>query len=149
MNDRPSLTEEQLRERDEDIPVAVHLGRIARELTLMRGMMTEVVRYMREAESEVPEYMRRFIMYMHDMHDVKNLYDEHGLDIPAHVKHAVQFCDDRLRILLERLHAPGGAFDKTRVDTAKHHGRNRWDHTKQLGFVPPPEEQSDEKTGQS
>jgi hypothetical protein len=137
--ERPSLTEDQLTQRDEDIPIGVHLGRIAREMSAMRGMLTEVVRYMKDAEAEVPEYMRRFIMYMHDMHDVKHLYDEHGLDVPKHVLRAVEFCDDRLRILLERLHSPGGAFAKTRADTAKHHERNRWDHTKRLEHLPPTE----------
>lgn len=136
---KPSLTDEQLRERDEGIPLGVHLGRIAREMTMMRGMLTEVIKYMRDAEAEVPEYMRRFVMYMHDMHDVKHLYDEHGLDVPKHVLRAIEFCDDRLRILLERLHSDGGAFAKTRADTAKHHARNRWDHTKRLEHLPPQE----------
>lgn len=118
----------------------VYLERIANEMKLIRQQMTEVVQYMREAESEVPEKMRRFIMYMHDMHDVKNLYDEHGLKVPAYVLAEVERCDDRLRQLLTQMHTDGGAFEKVRREMAED-PLNRWNHTRQLT---PPKGKDDE-----
>ena len=101
------------------------------QLTTIRQLMSKVVSYMVEAESEVPEKMRRFIMYMHDIHDVKNLYDEHGLAVPQHVLRECERCDDRLRQLLETQHAEGGTFAKVRAEMAAD-PLNRWDHTRQL-----------------
>lgn len=109
----------------------VYLQRCAQELKTIRTMMADVVNYMREAESEIPEFMRRFIMYMHDMHDVKNLYDEHGLKVPDHVLREVERCDDRLRQLLTKLHTDGGTFEKVRREMADD-PENRWDHTRLL-----------------
>jgi len=112
------------------------LFRIARELTTMRQMLTKVVNYMVDAESEVPEKMRRFIMYMHDMHDVKNLYDEHGITVPAYVMREVERCDDRLRQLLQDLHSDGNAFEKVRREMAAD-TENKWDHTALLSYLKP------------
>lgn len=109
----------------------VYLKRINDELTIIRQLLSEAVGAIREAESEVPEKMRRFVMYMHDMHDVKNLYDEHGITVPQHVKREVERCDDRLRQLLTALHTDGGAFEKVRAEMAKD-PENRWDHTRLL-----------------
>lgn len=108
-----------------------YLREIARDIKTVRQQLTEVVNAMREAESEVPEQMRRFVMYMHDMHDVKNLYDEHGLHVPVHVLREVERCDDRLRQLLIKLHTDGGAFEKVRAEMAED-PENRWDHTRLL-----------------
>lgn len=116
---------------DPDLTERDLLFRACRELTQIRQMLSKVVGYMVDAESEVPEKMRRFIMYMHDMHDVKNLYDEHGLTVPPYVLREVEKCDDRLRQLLEALHVEGGAFEKVRREMAKD-PLNRWDHTRQL-----------------
>ena len=107
------------------------LTNIRRELKIIREQLSKVVNYMVEAESEVPEKMRRFIMYMHDIHDIKNLYDEHGLAVPSHVLREVERCDDRLRQLLTELHTDGGAFEKVRREMAKDTD-NRWDHTRLL-----------------
>lgn len=112
-------------------PPEVYLERISKEIKHIREMLVDVVNYMRDAESEVPEKMRRFIMYMHDMHDVKNLYDEHGLDCPAHVLREVERCDDRLRQLLSEMHTDGGAFEKVRRQMADDK-ENRWDHTRAI-----------------
>jgi len=109
------------------------LFRACRELAQLRQMMTKVVTYMVDAESEVPEKMRRFIMYMHDMHDIKNLYDEHGIVCPPHVLREIERCDDRLRQLLENLHSDGNAFEKVRREMAGDK-ENRYDHTAQLTF---------------
>jgi hypothetical protein len=111
--------------------VEVLLERIARELVTIRKLASQAVNAMVEAEAEVPEKMRRFIMYMHDMHDVKNLYDEHGITVPAWVLREVERCDDRLRQLLEGLHTDGGTFERVRREMAKD-PLNRWDHTRLL-----------------
>lgn len=104
---------------------------IHEELKGIRQLLSKVINYIVDAESEVPEKMRRFIMYMHDMHDVKNLYDEHGLTVPSYVMREVERCDDRLRQLLEQMHTDGGTFEKIRAEMAKD-PENRWDHTRQL-----------------
>jgi hypothetical protein len=58
------------------------LFRIARELTTLRKQTTEMISYLRDAESEVSEKMRRFIMYAHDVHDIMNMYTEQGYGNP-------------------------------------------------------------------
>jgi hypothetical protein len=109
----------------------VYLERTSRELKLIREMLTKVVNYMVDAESEVPEKMRRFIMYMHDVHDVAYIYEERGIDIPKHVLREMERCDDRYRQLLQELHLDGGTFEKIRREMAED-PENRWDHTRQL-----------------
>ena len=103
--------------------------RIYEDIHIIKELLGKVVNYMVDAEAEVPEKMRRFIMYMHDMHDVKNLYDEHGLEVPSHVLRECERCDDRLRQLLLKLHTDGGAFEKVRAEMAED-SENRWDHTR-------------------
>jgi septation ring formation regulator EzrA len=109
----------------------VYLKRIDANMKLIREMMTTVVTYMRDAESEVPEKMRRFIMYMHDVHDISYLYESRGIPVPDHVMRELERCDDRYRQLLTELHMDGGTFEKVRRDMAKD-PQNRWDHTRQL-----------------
>ena len=70
-------------------------------------------------------------MYMHDIHDVKNFYVEHGLAVPDYVLREAERCDDRLRQLLKEAHTDGGTFEKVRREMAKD-SENRWDHTRQL-----------------
>lgn len=107
------------------------LFRACRELTTMRQMLTKVVNYMVDAESEIPEKMRRFIMYMHDVHDIVNLYHENGQIAPRYVLEEMERCDDRYRQLLEQMHTDGGIFEKVRREMAAD-PKNRWDHTRQL-----------------
>jgi hypothetical protein len=114
----------------------VYLKRIAEDMKMVRGMMTTVVTYMREAETEVSEKMRRFIMYMHDLHDVSYLYEERGIPVPHHIARELERCDDRFRQLLEEAHTDGGTFEKVRREMAKD-PNNRWDHTRTLA---PPKE---------
>jgi hypothetical protein len=104
---------------------------IHEDIKQLRQLVSRVVNYIIDAESEVPEKMRRFVMYMHDMHDVKNLYDEHGIPVPEYVMREVERCDDRLRQLLVEMHTDGGAFEKVRRDMAKDTS-NRWDHTRRI-----------------
>src|ERR1035437_5081470 len=90
------------------------LERVGRELKTIREMMSKVINYIADAESEVPEKMRRFINYMHDVHDVSYMYEEHGHPVPAHILREMERCDDRYRQLLETMHKDGGAFEKIR-----------------------------------
>lgn len=108
-----------------------YLKSISENIAILKSQIGKIVNSMVAAEAEVPESMRRFVMYMHDIHDIKNLYDEHGLGVPQHVLREVERCDDRLRQLLEQLHLDGGAFEKVRREMAKD-PTNRWDHTRQL-----------------
>src|SRR6266852_7386454 len=115
----------------ENISDSDRLDRIARELTIIRQQLSKVINYMVDAESEDPEKMRRFIMYMHDVHDIVNLYHEGGQQVPRHVMAEMERCDDRYRQLLEEAHTDGGTFEKVRRDMAED-PLNRWDHTRQL-----------------
>lgn len=110
------------------------LLQIRKELTTIRQLLTKVVFAVNEAESEIPEKMRRFIMYMHDVHDVSYMYEVRGIPVPEHVRREMERCDDRYRQLLAELHLDGGAFERVRREMAKD-SNNRWDHTRQL---PPP-----------
>lgn len=125
MNDEPKL-DPSLTDRD-------LLFRIARELTTLRQLNSELVRFMRDAETEVPESLRRFANYMHDIHDIRYMYEEVGTPVPQHVKDELQRCDDRYRQILKILHTDGGALEKIRREMADD-PENRWDHTKQLEF---------------
>lgn len=112
-------------------PPEVYLERISKDMKLIREMLAEVINYMRDAESEIPEKMRRFIMYMHDVHDIVNLYHEGGQPPPDHVLREMERCDDRYRQILAELHTDGGTFEKVRAKMAED-PENRWDHTRLL-----------------
>ncbi len=107
------------------------LERIARELKDIRELTSFMVNAIREAESEIPEKMRRFILYMHAAHDIVNLYHENGQPPPPWVLREMERCDDRFRQLLTEAHTDGGAFEKVRREMAED-PENRWDHTRQL-----------------
>ena len=77
-------------------------------------------------------------MYMHDVHDISNLYHEGGQTVPPHVIAEMERCDDRYRQLLKELHLDGGTFEKVRREMAQD-PENKWDHTRQLA---PPKEKS-------
>lgn len=109
----------------------VSLHRIARELTTIRQLVSDAVNYMRNAESEIPEYMRRFMGYMHDLQDIKYMYEDLGHQVPEHHKREAERCDDRFRQLLKKLHGEGEAFEKLRREMASD-PENRWDHTRLL-----------------
>ena len=107
------------------------LNRIARELKAIRETVIQAALFQREAESEVPERVRRFVTYMHDVHDVKYMYESQGHAVPQHILREMERCDDRFRQLLTELHGDGGAFDKIRREMASD-PNNRWDHTRLL-----------------
>lgn len=110
---------------------AVYLERISREMTTIRQLMSKVVNYIADAETEVPERIRRFMNYMHDVHDVKYMYEEQGVDVPIWILRELERLDDRYRQVLSELNAEGGAFNKVRRDMAAD-PMNKWDHTRLL-----------------
>ena len=126
---------------DTEIPVEVHLGRIARELKTIRELCNVAVVYLRDAESEIPEKYRRFVNAFHDVHHIGWVYEEKGHPIPEHVRMELQRLDDRYRQIISELNAAGGTFDKVRREMASD-PMNRWDHTKAL---PGPTHQVKEK----
>ncbi len=117
-------------------PAEVYLERISREMKTMRELLGKVIFYISEAEAEVPEKMRRFMNYMHDLHDIKYMYEELGHVVPPHHLREMERCDDRFRQLVEKQNEEGGTFNKVRREMAND-PLNRWDHIKHL---PPPKE---------
>lgn len=107
--------------------------RASRELTTIRQLCSSAVNYIVKAECEIPEFMRRFMNYMHDVHDVTYMYEERGQEVPAHHKREMERCDDRFRQLLRELNQEGGEFSKIRRKMAED-PENRWDHTRQLTY---------------
>lgn len=107
------------------------LADIRRELADIRKLTSRAVNAMQEAESEVPEQMRRFANYFHDIVHIKGEYHSLGLKCPSYIDREMERCADRFRHLLEDLHADGGAFEQVRRDMAQRPG-NVYDHTRQL-----------------
>lgn len=107
------------------------LAQVRRELATIRQLLGQVIFAIREAESEVPEKMRRFANYMHDVHDIMYVYEVRGQPVPDYICREMERLDDRYRQMLKDLNAPGGAFEKIRREMAKD-TENRWDHTKLL-----------------
>lgn len=101
------------------------------EFAVIRRLLTDVVNYARDAESEIPEKMRRFMNYMHDVHDIKFMYEETGHDVPDYVLKEMERLHDRYRQLLKELHLDGNAFEKVRRTMAED-PENRYDHTRLL-----------------
>jgi hypothetical protein len=107
------------------------LLRIARELKTIREAANKVIFAAHEAESEVPEKMRRFANYFHDVVHIKGEYVSLGLKAPDYIDREMERCADRYRHLLDDLHSEGGTFEKVRRDMAERPG-NIYDHTRQL-----------------
>lgn len=106
--------------------------RIAQELKVIRELTSKAVFAMGEAEKEVPEKMRRFMNYFHDVVHVKGEYVSLGLACPKWLDQEMERCHDRARQLLNDLHTDGGHFEKVRREMAEHPAGNRYDHTRQL-----------------
>lgn len=107
------------------------LLRIAQELKTIRENTGKALFAMHEAEAEVPEKMRRFANYFHDIVHIKGEYHSLGLVAPLWIDAEMERCSDRFRHLLDDLHLDGGAFEKVRRDMAERPG-NKYDHTRQL-----------------
>ena len=115
----------------DEVDFAVALNRVGQELQAIKVMMQQVVNFIRDAESEIPEKMRRYMNYMHDVHDISYMYEEKGIDVPQHVLRELERLDDRYRQLLKDMNTEGGAFNKVRRDMADD-VENRWNHQKFL-----------------
>jgi hypothetical protein len=127
------MSEEPEYKLDENATERDLLFRIMRELVTMRKQNTEMLSFLRNAEAEVPESLRRFANYMHDVHDIKFMYEEHGSPPPKHVLEEIERLDDRYRQILKKHNTDGGAIEKVRREMAGDED-NRYDHTKQLTF---------------
>ena len=123
----------------------VEMNRLAREVSSVRQLVTQVVQYIREAESEIPEKMRRFMNYMHDVSDVRYMYESLGHPLPAHLLRELERLDDRYRQLLKEMHLDGGSFEKVRREMASD-PENRWDHTRLL-YAPTARKEADGEAG--
>lgn len=118
----------------EESALLTEIKNLNRDIRAIRLDLQKVINYMVDAETEVPEKMRRFIMYFHDMHDIQNLYIENGHTVPDYIRREVERCDDRLKHLLKDLFTDGGTFEKIRRDMTER-GGNRYDHTRLIGGV--------------
>jgi hypothetical protein len=127
------VSEEPEYKLDDSVTERDLLFRISRELTTLRKQNTELLSFMRDAETEVPESLRRFANYMHDVHDIKYMYEESGQSPPKHTLDEIERLDDRYRQILKTHNTDGGAIEKIRREMAGDE-ENRYDHTKQLTF---------------
>jgi hypothetical protein len=116
-----------------DQPAEVLLRWIADDMKIVRQTLVKISFYIAEAESEVPEKVRRFMNYMHDVHDVKYMYEELGHPVPQHLLRELERLDDRYRQILKTLYTDAGAFEKIRREMSEDKD-NVWDHTRQLDF---------------
>lgn len=107
---------------------------VRRELATMRQLLSEGIRYLRDAEAEIPERIRRFSHHMHSIHDIKYMYEELGVVPPPHLLVELERVDDRFRQIIAEENAEGGAFAKIRREMATD-PKNRYDHARAL---PPP-----------
>lgn len=107
------------------------LAEIRRELGTIRSLLSEGIRYLRDAESEIPERIRRFSHHMHSIHDIKYMYEELGVVPPPHLLAELERVDDRFRQLIAEENAEGGTFSKVRREMASD-PFNRFDHTRSL-----------------
>lgn len=123
MADRPEIDDK------DDLSIA----RIARDMRAVLLEIREVTRYMKDAESEIPEKARRFIMYYHDVHDIYWLYHENGQEPPTFLRQELERCADRYRHIVQELFEDGGTFEQVRKDMTKR-GGNRYDHSRQIDW---------------
>lgn len=107
------------------------LGRIARDIQAMRSDFQQVINHMRDAEKEIPERVRRFTMYFHDVRDFVDMHRTLGQEPPDYILREIERCSDRFRHILEDMYSDNGAFEKVRQEMAGREG-NRYDHTRLL-----------------
>ena len=108
------------------------LFRIATELGDIRRLVQQAVYNMGNAEKEIPEWMRRFGNYMHDIVHIREAYTQLGLAVPAWLDEEIERCHDRMSQSLHDLHVDGGAFEKVRREMTTHPIKPKYDHTRQL-----------------
>jgi hypothetical protein len=104
---------------------------ILAELRKISDKLTSVLDAVARAESEVPEYMRRFVMYYHDIIHIREAHVQLGLDVPDHINHEIERVSDRMKQLVDMEHNQGGTFHRVMEDMKKiggmkyKHGRDR------------------------
>ena len=125
------MTDEPEYKLDETVTERDLLFRIVRELVTLRKQNTELLSFYRDAETEVPESLRRFANYMHDLHDIIFVYESRGQPAPDYALREMERLDDRYRQILQKHNIDGGAIEKIRREMAADKD-NRWDHTRQL-----------------
>lgn len=54
------------------MPDETFIKQIAKDIKVIRDLLSKYVNAQHEAESEVPEKIRRFTTYMHVVHDISN-----------------------------------------------------------------------------
>jgi hypothetical protein len=116
-----------------DTEETVNLKSLSRDMREVTLMLREVVKYMKDAESEIPEKMRRFIMYFHDVHDIWWLYMQTGHNPPEHIKKEIERCADRYKHILDDLYGDQGAFERVRQEMSKRTG-NKYDHSRMVSY---------------
>jgi hypothetical protein len=117
---------------NEDKPtIEVLLERIARELKTIREQTTKALFALSDAETEIPEKLRRFMSYTHDTHAMKFMYEEVGHSAPAYLMRELERVDDRYRQIMKEMKTEGGPINKVLREMAAD-PNNRWDHTKLL-----------------
>lgn len=108
------------------------IKQVAKDLKVVRNLLSKYVNAQHEAESEIPEKLRRFVTYWHALHDIINIYEERGNHPPLYLKKEMERCDDRFRQLLEEAHSDGNVFEQVRRNMAGD-PNNRWDHSRAIG----------------
>lgn len=114
-----------------DEAILAEFKNIRQELATLRQLLSEGIRYLRDAESEIPERIRRFSHHMHSIHDIKYMYEELGVPVPQHILTELERVDDRWRQLMAEEYAEGGTLSKVRREMASD-PLNRFNHTRQL-----------------
>lgn len=114
--------------------LAAELANLRREMATIRQLLSEGIRYLRDAEKEIPERIRRFSHHAHSIHDIKYMYEEVGIAVPDWIKIEVERLDDRLRQLLAEEYAEDGTIAKVRREMASDPS-NRYDHTDRKSVV--------------
>ena len=124
-------------ENEELQSAATYLKWIAADIKIIRQQSTEMMLAMREAEKEIPEKMRRFMNYFHDVVHVKGEYVSLGITPPEEINKEMERNHDRALQILHDLHSDGGHFEKVRREMTQHPVKPRFDHTRTLA---PPKE---------
>jgi hypothetical protein len=133
-------------EESDNVSDHVILLRIARELKTIREGIGKALFAIADAESEIPEKLRRFMNYCHDIHAMKFMYEEVGHQAPAYVMHELERVDDRYRQIIGEMKAEGGPINKVMREMAAD-PLNRWDHTRLLPKQTEPKNEQRNESG--
>lgn len=101
------------------------------DIHMIKNMLAGIALDMKAAEAEVPESMRRFMNYFHDVRDIRYMHEESGHPVPTWIDREIERLFDRYRQLLEKQNLDDGAFAKVRREMADDPA-NRYDHTRLL-----------------